>query len=167
MFGTGVCCRANVPENLMHRICCGDVYVAKWTALGLSWVVFKELRFRVLYLVHPHQSTFSHLPLLLIHQQLPVPVMSNEHTLHLVDAEKGNHEPWSLQMASDKDTLPNTPSSQTLALNYKPSLVFSPQKESRETKIEAETPPKPKAAPKPPKKVSKWILWRLWFNTYR
>ena len=29
--------------------------------------------------------------------------------------------------------------------------------------------PKPAArpAPKPKKKVSKWILWQLWFNTYR
>lgn len=28
-------------------------------------------------------------------------------------------------------------------------------------------PPVPKPAPKPKKKVSKWILWQLWFNTYR
>lgn len=26
---------------------------------------------------------------------------------------------------------------------------------------------RPKAPPKPKKKVSKWILWQLWFNTYR
>ena len=26
---------------------------------------------------------------------------------------------------------------------------------------------RPKPAPKPKKKVSKWILWQLWFNTYR
>ena len=24
-----------------------------------------------------------------------------------------------------------------------------------------------KPAPKPKKKVSKWIIWKLWFNTYR
>ena len=29
-------------------------------------------------------------------------------------------------------------------------------------------PPRPaKPAPKPKKKVSMWILWQLWFNTYR
>ena len=26
---------------------------------------------------------------------------------------------------------------------------------------------RPKPAAKPKKKVSKWILWQLWFNTYR
>ena len=33
--------------------------------------------------------------------------------------------------------------------------------------VKKDTVPAPKPAPKPKKKVSKWILWQLWFNTYR
>lgn len=35
------------------------------------------------------------------------------------------------------------------------------------TKKETHAAPPSKPAPKPKKKVSKWILWQLWFNTYR
>ena len=36
-----------------------------------------------------------------------------------------------------------------------------------EVKKENATPPAKKSPPKPKKKVSKWIRWTLWFNTYR
>jgi len=84
-----------------------------------------------------------------------------------LDIESGHHEPWSLQTVSEKSSLPNTPSSQTLASNSKPGSVY-PLGEKYEIKLESESPPKPISAPKPTKKkVSRWILWDLWFNTYR
>jgi len=84
-----------------------------------------------------------------------------------LDIESGHHEPWSLQTVSEKSSLPNTPSSQTLASNSKPGSVY-PLGEKYEIKLESESPPKPVSVPKPEKKkVSKWILWGLWFNTYR
>lgn len=43
-----------------------------------------------------------------------------------------------------------------------PSL-FPPPKEKKDTPAA----PPVKAAPKKKKKVSRWILWKLWFNTYR
>jgi len=84
-----------------------------------------------------------------------------------LDVESGHHEPWSLQAVSEKSSLPNTPSSQTLASDSKPGSVY-PSGEKYEIKLESESPPKPVSAPKPAKKkVSRWIVWHLWFNTYR
>ncbi|KAF5344054.1 hypothetical protein D9756_011520 [Leucocoprinus leucothites] len=86
------------------------------------------------------------------------------------DLEAGHHEPWSLQTINKKASLQlNTPSSQTLALKSSSSSVCPTVVEVHEVKPESESPQKPKPVSKPPpkKKVSKWILWRLWFNTYR
>lgn len=84
-----------------------------------------------------------------------------------LDIESGHHEPWSLRTVSEKPSLPNTPSSQTLAPNSKPGSVY-PSGENYEIKLEPESASKPVSVTKPVKKeVSKWILWRLWFNTYR
>lgn len=84
-----------------------------------------------------------------------------------LDIESGHHEPWSLRTVSEKPSLPNTPSSQTLAPNSKPGSVY-PSGENYEIKLEPESAPKPVSVTKPVKKeASKWILWRLWFNTYR
>lgn len=114
-------------------------------------------------LVYRHQ--ISLVTLLLPCRRSSALAMSNEYnTIHLqqaLDAEKGNYEPWSLQTASNKGSLPSTPSSQTLNLKGPPSSVF-PQKEHQEIRIE----PKP-ASKAPKKKVSKWVVWRVWFNTYR
>ena len=67
--------------------------------------------------------------------------------------------------AAEKGTLDvhTGPSSvATLALNEKVDATLAVSKEVQVVPI-----PKP-PAPKPPaKKVSKWILWQLWFNTYR
>jgi hypothetical protein len=94
--------------------------------------------------------------------------MSNEaHHLEFprtLDLETGDHEPWSLQLVAEKPSLPNTPSTQTLALRSPPSSIFP----TKEFKVEVESTPRPKPDPKPSKKkVSRWILWRLWFNMYR
>jgi hypothetical protein len=35
------------------------------------------------------------------------------------------------------------------------------------TKEVASPPPRPAPSTKPKRKVSRWILWQLWFNTYR
>ncbi|KXN82504.1 hypothetical protein AN958_02355 [Leucoagaricus sp. SymC.cos] len=57
---------------------------------------------------------------------------------------------------------------QTLAPRTPPSSVFPQPKELQDSKPEATSPPQPKPKPKAPKKkVSKWILFQLWFNTYR
>jgi len=68
-----------------------------------------------------------------------------------LDIESGHHEPWSLQTVSEKSSLPNTPSSQTLASNSKPGSVY-PLGEKYEIKLESESPPKPVSVPKPEKK---------------
>ena len=47
--------------------------------------------------------------------------------------------------------------------SYEPASKFEPPKEKKDTPA----PPPAKPTPKPKKKVSKWILWKLWFNTYR
>ncbi|KAH8983546.1 hypothetical protein EDB86DRAFT_2811455 [Lactarius hatsudake] len=68
--------------------------------------------------------------------------------------------------AAEKGTLENHsgPSSvATLALIDEKKKVESPLVDSKEV-----VPiPKPPTTKPPPKKVSRWILWQLWFNTYR
>ncbi|KAJ3561535.1 hypothetical protein NP233_g10134 [Leucocoprinus birnbaumii] len=99
--------------------------------------------------------------------------MSNEvHHLDLpqtVDLEAGNRGPWlSPGSIREKHSLPNTPSSQTLATIKNPSShEILPKVEVHEAKPGSEAP-KPKPSAKPPKKKpSKWIRWQVWFNTYR
>ncbi|KAK7473166.1 hypothetical protein VKT23_001265 [Stygiomarasmius scandens] len=58
-------------------------------------------------------------------------------------------------------------------LGYLPTLYPEAEKKIVDTvalpevKKETATPPVKKSPPKPKKKVSKWIRWTLWFNTYR
>jgi len=44
-----------------------------------------------------------------------------------------------------------------------PPPLFSPLKEKKDTPAA----PPARSGPKQKKKVSKWVLWKLWFNTYR
>jgi hypothetical protein len=112
------------------------------------------------------------------------------------DIERGNHEPWSHRDAP-QGSAPATPSSQTSVDATPPQSAVETSKEAKEiaevkeTKPEAQpTPPEaqqakqevqqaqqevqqakpapPPARPKPPKKkYSKWVIFRLYFNTYR
>ncbi len=74
-------------------------------------------------------------------------------------------------MDPEKGTLDPVPQ-----LSYNPDVkatieVFPNSKEKDSgvvtTTKEVVVAAKPKPAPKPRKKVSKWILWKIWFNTYR
>ncbi|KAH9057127.1 hypothetical protein EDB83DRAFT_2506802 [Lactarius deliciosus] len=70
--------------------------------------------------------------------------------------------------AAEKGTLENHtgPSSvATLALIDEKKKVDTPLVDSKEV-VPIPKPPTTKTKP-PPKKVSRWILWQLWFNTYR
>lgn len=45
--------------------------------------------------------------------------------------------------------------------------AVEPLPSSKEKAADAAPAPRALAAKKPKKKVSKWIIWQLWFNTYR
>lgn len=130
-----------------------------------------QKKIRIEYLMHCKLEDCSWVHSFPIPRPFSSIVMSTE-VRHLdlpqtLDIESGHHEPWSLQTVSEKSSLPNTPSSQTLVSNSKPGSVY-PSGEKYEIKLESESPPKPVSVPKPAKKkVSRWILWNLWFNTYR
>lgn len=94
--------------------------------------------------------------------------MSSEPTVPKViipaydDAEKGTHEPPrpvqpSYLADEKKDPFAND-EKKALAVTAMPVPAM---------KKETHAAPPAKPAPKPKKKVSKWVLWQLWFNTYR
>jgi hypothetical protein len=109
----------------------------------------------------------------------------NTQTVDIGDIERGNHEPLS-QRDAPQGSASATPSSQTPVEATPPQDVVEASKEAKEiagtkpeaqptppeaqqTKPEAQQAPKP-AAPRPkppPKKYSWWVLFRLYFNTYR
>jgi len=78
-----------------------------------------------------------------------------------VDPEKGTLDPLPLQLPWSNDLNPSLS-----ATDIPPGLSATKEKDAAVTTtkevIVAETS-KPPANPK----VSKWILWTLWFNTYR
>jgi hypothetical protein len=56
----------------------------------------------------------------------------------------------------------------TLEITAPAPALLEVKDEKKLIKEKEALPTLAKAAPKPPKKkVSKWILWQLWFNTYR
>ncbi|THH33980.1 hypothetical protein EUX98_g333 [Antrodiella citrinella] len=77
------------------------------------------------------------------------------------DAERGTHEPprpvQPTYLADEKkDIFANDEKKAVATIEAIPA-----------TKKETHAAPAAKPTPKPKKKVSKWILWQLWFNTYR
>ena len=68
--------------------------------------------------------------------------------------------------AAEKGTLEPALPPQALILNPKDEKKALQAQEKGALDVK-EKPVAPKPAPKPKKKVSKWILWQLWFNTYR
>jgi len=81
-----------------------------------------------------------------------------------VDPEKGTLDPLTVQLPYTDDV--KTPLS---AADIPPTFPASKEKDSTVTTTTKEVvvAAKPKPAGKPKKKVSKWVLWRIWFNTYR
>lgn len=76
------------------------------------------------------------------------------------DAEKGTHDaPRPVQPA-----FPSEEKKDPFVNDEKTAVAVA----AFELPSSKETPaPAAKPAPKPKKKVSKWIVWTLWFNTYR
>jgi hypothetical protein len=88
--------------------------------------------------------------------------MSDEHkVIHQLplDPEKGTLEPPLTYNPDVKPALISGDSS--------PALVGSKEKDGALTTTKEVVVAAKKPAPKPKKKVSKWILFKLWFNTYR
>ena len=80
------------------------------------------------------------------------------HPQALIDAEKGTLDP--LPLSHSKDVKP-PPSDDPLSSKEKDAGVTTTTQEV----ILSEKPAS--SAPKPKRVVSRWILWNLWFNTYR
>ena len=76
------------------------------------------------------------------------------------DAEKGTHE----HIRQVQPSYPADEKKDPFA-NEKGPAVTALAVPATKKEPTAALPPKP--APKPKKKVSMWILWQLWFNTYR
>jgi hypothetical protein len=78
-----------------------------------------------------------------------------------IDPEKGTLDPLSLQLPWDGDL-----KTHIKAADIPIGLHGSKEKDAAVTTTTTEVVV---AKPKPPakKKASKWILWNLWFNTYR
>lgn len=82
--------------------------------------------------------------------------MSDElkrHPEQPLDPEKGGLE------STQEFVLPPVKVNETAIPEVKSNGVIS--------KEVAVAPPPAKSPPKPKRKVSRWILWKLWFNTYR
>jgi hypothetical protein len=76
------------------------------------------------------------------------------------DAEKGM-----LEVRPDLKTLPTLPA---YSSEKNGGLVVSAAKPVYVDPAQVvQVAPVKKAPPKPKRKVSKWIRWKLWFNTYR
>ena len=75
-------------------------------------------------------------------------------------------------MSAEKDDMPPSPSSPYNDAE-KGILEALPQADVKTLALEPKLPtlakhtPPIKPAGKPKKRVSRWILWRIWFNTYR
>ncbi|KAF9036741.1 hypothetical protein BJ165DRAFT_1408808 [Panaeolus papilionaceus] len=67
----------------------------------------------------------------------------------IVDPESGNLDPLPLQL-SEKAPLPTLETAIPLTKEKEKPVVLAP-----------------KPAPKPKRQVPRWVLWSLWFNTYR
>lgn len=67
--------------------------------------------------------------------------------------------------AAEKGTLEPAMPPQALILSSKDEKMLMQEKEALPS-LEKAAAPKPPVK-KPKKKVSKWILWQLWYNTYR
>lgn len=82
-----------------------------------------------------------------------------------MDPEKGTLDPLPVSTLTYNQDV-KTPFS---TLDVSPALLASKEKDSTVTTTTKEVvvAAKPKPAAKPKRKVSKWVLWRLWFNTYR
>lgn len=82
---------------------------------------------------------------------------------HPIDPEKGTLDPPSLQLPWDGDL-----KAHIKAADIAPGLHGSKEKDATVTTTTTEVvvATKPKTPPAK-RKVSKWILWNLWFNTYR
>jgi hypothetical protein len=79
-----------------------------------------------------------------------------------LDPEKGTLEPKTIQLPYKNDVKPAVDDL------LSPGFGASKEKDSAITTTTKEVAvAKPKPAAKPKKKVAKWTLWRLWFNTYR
>lgn len=77
------------------------------------------------------------------------------------DAEKGTLEPLSISV-HNVQPLSYSEDKKTLVDVAPPKFVDVKQSLPATAVIKAA-----KASPKPKRKVSKWILFQLWFNTYR
>jgi len=77
-----------------------------------------------------------------------------------LDPEKGTLDPTPVQLSYNDTKKP---------VDVVDLLPSSKEKDSAVTTHTKEVvvAAKPKPAGKPKRKVSKWVLWRLWFNTYR
>lgn len=81
----------------------------------------------------------------------------------LPDPEKGTLEPLAVQLSYKNDAKPED----LLSPTFGAAKEKEKEKDLTVATKEVAVAPKPKPAAKPKKKVSKWILWQLWFNTYR
>ncbi|PFH52373.1 hypothetical protein AMATHDRAFT_139898 [Amanita thiersii Skay4041] len=87
-----------------------------------------------------------------------------------IDPERGNLEPLPLRISTDqrdqKVAVVGTPTP-TLSEKKEPEKKDGENKESNPPKEKEVAKPPAKPPAKPKRKVSKWILFQLWFNTYR
>ncbi|KAF8633735.1 hypothetical protein AX17_004391 [Amanita inopinata Kibby_2008] len=95
--------------------------------------------------------------------------MSSDHKAELlspVDPERGNLDPLPLRISTDHRD-------QRVAVIEAPPLSEKKDTEKESEKKDSDSPKKEVAKPaskppaKPKRKVSNWILFKLWFNTYR
>lgn len=84
------------------------------------------------------------------------------HELNPVDPEKGMLDSQPMQVSYNGDVKALLP---TLDISL-PSKEKDPAVTTTAKEVVTTTKPS-KPPPKPKKQVSKWILWTLWFNTYR
>jgi hypothetical protein len=91
-------------------------------------------------------------------------LMSQEirgHPQALVDAEKGTLDPLPRPLSHSKDVKP-PPSDIPVPSKEKDALVTTTTQE-----VILSAKPTASSVPKSKRVVSRWILWNLWFNTYR
>jgi hypothetical protein len=71
----------------------------------------------------------------------------------------------------EKGTLETLPPTLVYNQDVKTALDVFPASKEKDSAVTTTTKEvvvaAKKPAPKPKKKVSKWVLWRIWFNTYR
>lgn len=140
------------------------------TARLLLWPVLLHIRRRLSLRFVPilcpcSQLLYLHFPPLLTSTLIPNPMSEEPRGQHQVtlDAETGTLDPLPIRLPYDEKA--------QLPYGADSSPAFTPTKEkdsalttTKEVVLSAK-PTKP--VPKPKKKVSKWVLFRLWFNTYR